>query len=150
MHPAARSDTRRARSILAFQDGVKLEQIPVVLGVLVALAGIFLAYDSFRPETFRPFKERRRRMRTPVNRTGQLLVAGGLLCMGGALAGRDTWRWGTVSVIVGAILLLSGGLMNRAYLREMLLFRGAARRADAGEGAAKSTDSGSGKKMRIR
>jgi hypothetical protein len=112
---------------------MRLEQIPIVLGVLVALIGALLAYDSFRPGTLRPFRERRRRVRSPVNRIGQVLIAGGMLCMSAALAGRDTWRWGTLSVIFGAVLLLSGGLMNRTYLKEMLLFRGAARRSDAAE-----------------
>ena len=38
-----------------------------------------------------------------------------------------------MSVMFGAVLLLSGGLMNRTYLKEMLLFRGAARRAESGK-----------------
>ena len=112
---------------------MRLEQLPILLGVLVALIGAFLAFDSFRPGTLRPISERRRRMRAAVSPTGEMLIALGMFCMGAALAGRDTWRWGTLSVMFGAVLLLSGGLMNRTYLKEMLLFRGAARRAGAGE-----------------
>ena len=111
---------------------MKLEQIPVVLGILIALVGAVLIYDAMKTEAG-PLRERRRRTRAPLDRNGELLVAGGALCEGAALIGRDTWRWGTVMVIAGAVMLLAGGLLNRAYLREMLLFRGAARRADASE-----------------
>jgi hypothetical protein len=52
--------------------------------------------------------------------------------MAAALIGRDTWRWGTVCVIAGAVLLVIGALMNRKYLKEVLLFRGAARRGEGG------------------
>lgn len=48
--------------------------------------------------------------------------------MAAALIGRDTWRWGTVSVLAGSSLLIIGAIMNRKYLKEVLLFRGAARR----------------------
>ncbi|MFL5550136.1 MAG: hypothetical protein ACJ77Q_06595, partial [Gemmatimonadaceae bacterium] len=54
------------------------------------------------------------------------------LCMAAALMGRDTWRYGTVSVLAGIILLVIGAIMNRAYLKEVLLFRGAARRGEEG------------------
>ena len=52
--------------------------------------------------------------------------------MAAALIGRDTWRWGTISVLAGSALLIVGATMNRKYLKEVLLFRGAARRG-AGE-----------------
>ena len=42
--------------------------------------------------------------------------------------GRDTWRWGTIAVLTGSALLILGALMNKQYLKEVLLFRGAARR----------------------
>jgi hypothetical protein len=48
--------------------------------------------------------------------------------MAAALIGRDTWRWGTIAVLAGAALLVVGVILNRAYLKEVLLFRGAARR----------------------
>ncbi|MFL5464223.1 MAG: hypothetical protein ACJ8AC_09340, partial [Gemmatimonadaceae bacterium] len=63
-------------------------------------------------------------------KTGQTLVACGTLCMAAALIGRDTWRYGTVSVLAGIILLVIGAIMNRRYLKEVLLFRGAARRGE--------------------
>jgi hypothetical protein len=112
---------------------MKLEQIPVLLGVLVALLGVVLIYDAMRPDALRPPRERRRRTRAPVNKSGEILVAAGSFCLGAALIGRDTWRWGTVMVILGGAMLFAGALLNRAHLKEMLLFRGAARRADSDE-----------------
>ena len=112
---------------------MKLEQIPVILGLLVVLLGAALLYDALQPPAGRPVRERRRRARTLVNKSGEMLVAGGSFCLGAALIGRDTWRWGTVMVILGGVMLLAGALLNREYLREMLLFRGAARRADPTE-----------------
>jgi hypothetical protein len=112
---------------------MKVEQFPVVLGILILLLGGVLIYDAMRPDSLRPFRERRRRVRTPVNQNGELLVAGGSFCLGAVLIGRDTWRWGTVTIILGGVMLFAGALMNRAHLKEMLLFRGAARRAEPGE-----------------
>ncbi len=112
---------------------MKLEQFPILLGVIFGLVGLLIGYDAMRPMSIRPFRERRRRMRAPMSRQGELLIAIGVLAMAVALINRDTGRFGTLAVILGAIFLLAGGLMNRSYLKEMLLFRGAARRADEGE-----------------
>ena len=78
-------------------------------------------------------RERRRRTRAVPHKAGQTLVALGTLCMAAALMGRDTWRWGTISVIAGSVLLIVGAIMNRQYLKEVLLFRGAARRGEGKE-----------------
>lgn len=50
--------------------------------------------------------------------------------MGASLIGQDEWRWGTIVVFVGVALLVIGAVLNRVYLKEMLLFRGAARRGE--------------------
>jgi xanthine/uracil permease len=110
-----------------------LEQLPLVLGGIIALLGLLVGYDAIKPMGIRPFRERRRRSRAKLDRTGELLIALGIIGMAVALLNRDTGRFGTLAVMIGAVLLLTGGLMNRTYLKEMLLFRGAARRADAGE-----------------
>ncbi len=112
---------------------MKIEQFPIILGILVALLGVILIIDARKSEGLPPFRERRRRVRAPVDRNGELLVALGCFGMAGALIGRDTWRFSTLSVIFGGVLLLSGALMNRRHLQEMLTFRGAARRADPEE-----------------
>lgn len=107
---------------------MKLEQLPILLGVLVALIGLTIALDAWQTGGVAPMRERRRRARTLPHKAGQTLVALGTLCMAAALIGRDTWRWGTISVLAGSSLLIIGAIMNRAYLKEVLLFRGAARR----------------------
>ena len=107
-----------------------MEQIPIVLGVLVALIGLTIALDAWQAGGVAPLRERRRRTRAVPHKAGQTLVALGTLCMAAALIGRDTWRWGTISVLTGSALLIVGAIMNRAYLKEVLLFRGASRRGE--------------------
>jgi hypothetical protein len=107
-----------------------LEQVPILLGVLVALIGLTIALDAWQAGGVAPFRERRRRRRAVPNKAGQTLIALGTLCLAAALMGRDTWRWGTISVLAGSSLLVIGAIMNRAYLKEVLLFRGAARRGE--------------------
>lgn len=107
---------------------MRLEQVPILLGLLTAIIGLTILLDAWQAGGLAPFRERRRRTRAVPNKAGQSLVALGVLCMAAALIGRETWRWGTISVLAGFILLVLGSIMNRSYLREVLLFRGAARR----------------------
>jgi hypothetical protein len=107
---------------------MKLEHLPIILGVLIALIGLAIALDAWQAGGVAPLRERRRRTRAVPHKAGQTLVALGTLCMGAALIGRDTWRWGTITVLAGSALLIIGAMMNRRYLKEVLLFRGAARR----------------------
>jgi hypothetical protein len=109
---------------------MKLEQLPLIIGVLVALIGLTIALDAWQTGGVAPMRERRRRTRATPHKAGQTLVALGTLCMAAALMGRDTWRWGTISVLAGSSLLIIGAIMNRTYLKEALLFRGAARRGE--------------------
>jgi hypothetical protein len=106
---------------------MKLEQVPILIGVLIALLGLTILLDAFQAGGVAPLRER-----PEPQKAGQTLVAIGTFCMAAALIGRDTWRWGTVSVIAGAALLIIGAIMNRKYLKEVLLFRGAARRGEGG------------------
>lgn len=107
---------------------MRLEYIPIVLGVIVLLIAAAIIYDAASPEQARPFKERRRRQRAELNQAGELLVGLGTACLGASLIGNEAWRWTTIAVISGIVLLFLGAIMNRTYLREVLLFRGAARR----------------------
>ncbi len=109
---------------------MRLEYVPIILGVLVLLAAAGVIYDAFVPEGLPRFRERRRRARAERNRHGQALIGGGMAAMAAALIGRDIWRFGTVAVLFGSVLLIVGGILNRAYLKETLLNRGAARRRD--------------------
>lgn len=124
-----------------------MEQVPILLGVLMALIGLTILLDAWQTGGMAPLRERRRRTRTVPHKAGQSFVALGTLCMAAALMGRDTWRWGTISVLAGILLLLTGVIMNRAYLKEVLLFRGAARR---GQGDQNSRLNQTPTKTRIR
>jgi xanthine/uracil permease len=128
---------------------MKLEQLPIIIGVLIALIGLTIALDAWQAGGVAPLRERRRRTRATPHKAGQTLVALGTLCMAAALIGRDTWRWGTVSVLAGSALLILGAIMNRQYLKEVLLFRGAARRG-IGHGDPNSRLNQTPTKTRIR
>jgi hypothetical protein len=126
---------------------MRLEQLPILIGVLIALLGLTILLDAWQAGGVAPLRERRRRARAVPNKAGQSLVALGTLCMAAALIGRDTWRWGTIAVLAGITLLVIGAILNRIYLKEVLLFRGAARR---GQGETNSRLNQTPTKTRIR
>lgn len=107
---------------------MSLETIPLILGGLVVLAGLALVADGLVSDSERRVVERRRRARAERSRVGEVAVGAGLLLVGASLVGGDTWRWATVAVLAGAVLLVLGAALNGRYLRERLTFRGAARR----------------------
>ena len=109
---------------------MRLEYIPVVLGVLILIVAAGFIYDALSHDDTRPFRERRRRQRAQLDIPGEWLVGLGTACLGISLIGNELWRWTTVVVISGVVLIVLGAIMNRAYLREMLLFRGKARRSE--------------------
>ena len=112
---------------------MKLEMLPVILGAIVCLLGIGICFVAFQPEAWRAGRERRRRVRAEPHQTGQLLLGIGTICMGVALMGRDTWKFTNVVVFSGIALIIAGGIMNREFLKEIMLFRGAARRGHGTE-----------------
>jgi hypothetical protein len=78
------------------------------------------------------------------------LVAMGTASMAAALIGRDSWRWGTIAVFTGVALLVAGAALNRPFLKEMLLFRGASRRATPNDAPPRVSDDVTPPNMRIR
>ena len=111
---------------------MRLEHLPVILGVLVALLGAGLVYDALTPDGTIVGVERRRRVRAPRHPRGELLVGLGVLMIAAALLGRDAWRYGTLAVLAGLLLLTAGALLNRHYLRELFSHRGALSRTEDG------------------
>jgi len=109
---------------------MRLEQVPLFVGVIVAILGLGLVLDAQLPEGFSQSRERRRRERTERNRPGETLTGLGVIALAAALIGSDEWRFGTLAVLAGAVLLGTGAWLNRDYLREVFLFRGAARRGE--------------------
>ena len=113
---------------------MRLEQVPLFIGVIVAILGLGMVLDAQLPEGLSQSRERRRRERTERNRPGETLVGLGVIAMAAALIGSDEWRFGTLAVLAGVLLLGAGAWLNRDYLREILTFRGASRRGEKRSG----------------
>lgn len=109
---------------------MRLEIIPLIVGGLVALLGLLLVLDAWLPDYTLVRRERRRRARRERSRGGEAMIGLGLLGMAGAFLGLDVWRYRIVAALAGTVLLLLGMFRSRAYLSEVLRFRGASRRAD--------------------
>jgi hypothetical protein len=109
---------------------MRLEHIPIILGVIVGLIGLGFIADAVIADRHAGTTERRRRMRAERNRVGEGIVGLGTIAMATALLGRDTWRYGTLAILAGGGLLLIGIILNRGFLKEAIMHRGPARRAD--------------------
>ena len=107
---------------------MRIELAPLIIGVLVGLVGLGLVFDAWTPDEIIVRKERRRRPRIERSRGGESAIGIGVLCMGAAFLGRDTWRYSVVAVIAGTLLLLLGVIKNRRYLGQAITNRGALRR----------------------
>ena len=107
---------------------MRLETIPLILGVIVCVIGLALVFDAWTPDDVIVKRERRRRPRIERSRGGEAAIGFGIVCMGAAFLGRDTWRYSVIAVIAGAALLLIGALRNRHYLGQAISNRGALRR----------------------
>ena len=107
---------------------MRVETIPLIVGILVALVGIGLIADAWLPEKVSFRRERRRSARVERHLGGEAAIGTGVLCMAAALIGRDTWPYVNVSMIVGAIMILIGGVLNKRYFRDRIVNRGALRR----------------------
>lgn len=114
---------------------MRLEIVPLIFGILVGLIGLGFLVDAWLVEdASTPHPDRRRRARAERHQKGEAVLGLGVLCMAAALFGRDSWRYSNIAVIVGTLAITFGALLNRVYLRELMMFRGPARRAEAGEG----------------
>jgi hypothetical protein len=111
---------------------MRLEHLPMLLGILVALVGVGLLADARLADPADVPLERRRRARMERHRVGEGIVGAGVLCMAAALIGGDDWRFGTLAVILGVALVVTGAVLNRKYLRELFAHRGPARRRPEG------------------
>ena len=113
---------------------MRLEIVPLILGILVALIGVGFLVDAWTgDDASTPHPDRRRRARAERHPRGEVLLGFGVLCMSAALFGRDSWRYSNIAVIVGTLAIIFGALLNRVYLRELMMFRGPARRAETGD-----------------
>ena len=131
---------------------MRIELVPLVLGVLVALLGFGVIADAWLPDNPARVDERRRRQRAERNRRGEGAIGLAIVLLGVALIGRDQWDATPSIVGIAGVLIAVGALLNRQYIRERIDFRGAARRADPGVGEpppARKARTG-GERFRIR
>lgn len=112
---------------------MRIETIPLILGILVALLGIGIIFDAWTPEAMSVSRERRRRPRIDRHRNGEALIGLGVLALGAAFIGRDSWRYSVLVVIIGALFLVVGAALNARYVRELFVNRGPLRRRDPNE-----------------
>ncbi|MEO7083513.1 MAG: hypothetical protein ABI442_16675, partial [Gemmatimonadaceae bacterium] len=87
---------------------MRIELVPIIVGVLVALVGAGLLFDAWTPDEFIVRRDRRRSPRAERDRNGEGAIGLGVLCMAAAFIGRDTWRYSVVTVIAGTVLLVYG------------------------------------------
>ena len=109
---------------------MRIETLPLILGVLVALLGIGIIFDAWTSDATSVSTERRRRPRVERHRNGEALIGLGVLALAGAFIGRDNWRYSVLVVIIGAVFLLVGAILNRRYIGELFVNRGPLRRRD--------------------
>lgn len=108
---------------------MRLELLPVLLGAVVALAGLGLIADAWLPDRdVLGTRERRRRIRAERHRGGEAFVGVAVILMGAALIGRDAWTLTPWLAGLACLFIVIGALFNRRYIREQLDFRGPARR----------------------
>ena len=107
---------------------MRVETIPLIIGVIVALIGLAVLADAWLPETMAFGRERRRHERTERSIGGEASLGLAILCFAAAVIGRDTWPYTTVAVIAGAVLFFFGVIANRKFLRDRIVNRGALRR----------------------
>jgi len=109
---------------------VRIETLPLILGVLIALLGIGIIFDAWSADAPSVSPERRRRPRIERHRNGEALIGLGVLALAAAFIGRDSWRYSVLVVIIGAVFLLVGAILNRRYIAELFVNRGPLRRRD--------------------
>lgn len=109
---------------------VKVETYPLIIGIIVALLGIGIIFDAWTPDAASVSQERRRRPRIERHRNGEALIGFGVLALAAAFLGRDNWSYSVLVVIIGAVFLLVGAILNRSYVRELFVNRGPLRRRE--------------------
>ena len=107
---------------------MRVETIPLIIGIIVALVGLAILADAWLPEDMSFGTDRRRQERTERSIGGEACLGLAVLCFAAAIIGRDTWRYGTVAVIAGSVLFVIGAFANRRFLRDRIVNRGALRR----------------------
>lgn len=98
---------------------MRIEVLPIVLGVLAVGIGIILLVDAVAPDGTFISVERRRGDRPPRSGLGEGLLGAAVMLLGASLIGRDSWPYTTLSVLTAFALGAAGVAMNWHYLRDM-------------------------------
>ena len=109
---------------------MKIEVVPLIVGVLVGLLGLGVLFDAWTPDEIFVSRERRRRPRARRSRAGESFIGLGVIAMACAILGRDNWRYSTLVVLVGTVALILGVVLSRSYVRELFVNRGPLRRRE--------------------
>jgi hypothetical protein len=100
---------------------MRLEHIPLILGLLFVVAGVALIADALLREQPLMVTDRRKRSRVPRHRGGQVAIGIGAVFVAAALFGRDGWRYGTVAVLLGVVAFGVGVWLNWGYVKDFML-----------------------------
>lgn len=100
---------------------MRLEHLPIILGLLFVAAGIALIADALLREEPLMMRDRRKRERAPRHRGGQAAIGLGAIFVAAALIGRDDWRYGTVAVLLGVVAFGTGVWLNWRYVVDFML-----------------------------
>lgn len=100
---------------------MRLEHIPIILGLLFVAAGIALIADALLREEPLMMRDRRKRERAPRHRGGQAAIGLGAIAVAAALIGRDEWRYGTLAVLLGVVAFAVGVWLNWRYVVDFML-----------------------------
>lgn len=105
---------------------MRLEHLPILLGLLFVAAGLAILADALLREQPRTGGDRRKRFRAPRHRGGQAAIGVGTLFVAAALFGRDGWRYGTLAVLFGVVAVAIGVWLNWEYIKAFMLAPAAA------------------------
>ena len=100
---------------------MRLEHLPLILGLLFVVAGVALIADALLREQPLMMSDRRKRSRAPRHRGGQVAIGVGTLFVAAALFGRDGWRYGTVAVLASVVAFATGVWLNWGYVKAFML-----------------------------
>lgn len=100
---------------------MRLEHIPLVLGLLFVVAAVALVADALLREQPLMVTDRRKRSRAPRHRGGQVAIGLGTVFVAAALFGRDGWRYGTVAVLLAVVAFAVGVWLNWGYVKAFML-----------------------------
>jgi putative Mn2+ efflux pump MntP len=100
---------------------MRVETIPLVLGLLLFLMGAAMIADAIVADDASRAAERRSRERPERSRVGEIVFGLGMLCVAAVLIGRDQWRFTTLAIAVAVVLVVIGVGLNLRYIRGSLL-----------------------------